>query len=239
MQTTFTDRREGEKGFTLVELAIVMLIIGLLIGGVLKGAELIGNAEIAATIAQLNNIEAATTGFRDKYDSFPGDMDVADTRIAGATATDATAGDDQINNAPGAAPGGATADGATFWNHLATAEFYQGEVSGALGATVETPVNGAFIGVGFTDGTAPNDGLGAYKAGHYLAVTGDDTGLMAPALRPDQAGRIDRKSDDGNPTTGGVLAAEDTEPCANAADTTLYDEASGVLACGLYRRFQS
>src|SRR5260370_22162883 len=70
-----------QAGFTLVELAIVMIIIGLLIGGVLKGQQLITNAQITATVAQIKAIDAATTSFKDQYATVPGDMLGPNARI--------------------------------------------------------------------------------------------------------------------------------------------------------------
>ena len=67
----------AEGGFTLVELAIVMIIIGLLIAGVLKGQALIANAQVTATVAQIKSIEAATSTFRDTYASIPGDWQLS------------------------------------------------------------------------------------------------------------------------------------------------------------------
>lgn len=72
-----------KKGFTLVELAIVMTIIGLLIGGILKGQELLENARVTSTIAQIKSYDAAVTAFRDIYDSWPGDLLNAANRIPG------------------------------------------------------------------------------------------------------------------------------------------------------------
>ena len=62
----------AQAGFTLVELAIVMIIIGLLIAGVLKGQALINNARVTSTVAQTKAIEAATTTFKDTYAALAG-----------------------------------------------------------------------------------------------------------------------------------------------------------------------
>jgi prepilin-type N-terminal cleavage/methylation domain-containing protein len=71
----------SEAGFTLVELAIVMIIIGLLIAGVLKGQALIQNAQVTATVAQDKAIEAATTTFKDTYNMLPGDITSPNTKL--------------------------------------------------------------------------------------------------------------------------------------------------------------
>ena len=78
---TIKEIKTGQSGFTLVELAIVMIIIGLLIGGILKGQELIANAQTTATVAQLKGIDGALSTFRDKYSTLPGDMLSPNTRL--------------------------------------------------------------------------------------------------------------------------------------------------------------
>lgn len=87
-----------QKGFTLVELAIVMTIIGLLIGGILKGQELMENTRTTATINQIKAYESATTIFQETYAGLPGDLVNASTRIAGC------AGDNSCNPSTGATP---------------------------------------------------------------------------------------------------------------------------------------
>ena len=77
----------AQAGFTLVELAIVMIIIGLLIAGVLKGQALIQNAQVTSTVAQTKAIEAATTTFRDTYNALPGDMTTPNTKLPNCAAT--------------------------------------------------------------------------------------------------------------------------------------------------------
>lgn len=77
--------RKKISAFTLVELAIVMTIIGLLIGGTLKGQELLQNARITTTIAQIKSYQAALLTFNDTYNAMPGDMSNASSRIPGCT----------------------------------------------------------------------------------------------------------------------------------------------------------
>lgn len=73
------------KAFTLVELAIVLTIIGLLIGGILKGQELVMNARVKATVAEVQGIKAAFISFEDVYGHLPGDLPYAERRIPGCT----------------------------------------------------------------------------------------------------------------------------------------------------------
>ncbi|MBU1053360.1 MAG: prepilin-type N-terminal cleavage/methylation domain-containing protein [Proteobacteria bacterium] len=67
----------NQKGFTLVEIAIVLVIIGLLIGGVLKGQSMIQNAKVKRVVKLADEIRAATMGFYDKYGQYPGDESLA------------------------------------------------------------------------------------------------------------------------------------------------------------------
>src|SRR5690606_22197259 len=71
------------RGFTLVEIAIVMVIIGLLVGGVLKGEELVNQARVTRTVKHIQEATAALAAFRDKYGQFPGDMANAIARLPG------------------------------------------------------------------------------------------------------------------------------------------------------------
>lgn len=64
----------GNKGFTLVELAIVIVIIGLLVTGVLTGQSLIESAKINRTISDIAKFNAAMNTFKAKYNAVPGDM---------------------------------------------------------------------------------------------------------------------------------------------------------------------
>src|SRR5438309_2988309 len=80
-----------QQGFTLVEIAIVLVIIGLLLGGILKGQEMITQAKIKNVIADFSGVSAAYHGYQDRYRAIPGDDPNADTRWTAPTA--ATKGD--------------------------------------------------------------------------------------------------------------------------------------------------
>src|SRR5215210_4736675 len=74
-----------ESGFTLIEIAIVLVIIGLLLGGVLKGQELITSARVRNLISMQDGIKAAYFGFLDRYRALPGDYAQASANITGVT----------------------------------------------------------------------------------------------------------------------------------------------------------
>ena len=65
--------KRQQSGFTLVEIAIVLVIIGLLLGGVLKGQEMIENSRIKSVVADMRGVSAAFTGYFDRYRALPGD----------------------------------------------------------------------------------------------------------------------------------------------------------------------
>ena len=76
--------RKSEAGFTLVEIAIVMVIIGLLIGGILKGQAMIQNAKVKRVVKQADELRAAVMSFYDKYGVYPGDENQAAIPAGGA-----------------------------------------------------------------------------------------------------------------------------------------------------------
>jgi len=66
--------KKGRMGFTLIELSIVLVIIGLIVGGVLVGRDLIAAAQLRSTIGEMNSYTTAINTFRSKYNAFPGDL---------------------------------------------------------------------------------------------------------------------------------------------------------------------
>src|SRR5712672_3878827 len=76
--SVYSQRKQA--GFTLVEIAIVLVIIGLLLGGILKGQEMITQAKIKNVIADMSGVSAAMYGYQDRYKSLPGDDNKANAR---------------------------------------------------------------------------------------------------------------------------------------------------------------
>jgi len=113
-----------QKGFTLVEIAIVLVIIGLLLGGILKGQELINSARVRNLADQNSGIQAAYYGYIDRYRQVPGDwLFTSASQALGVTVNLPTAaagltGNGQLDNT--------TMEAAAVWEHLAKANFLGG-----------------------------------------------------------------------------------------------------------------
>ena len=76
--------RSQQSGFTLVEIAIVLVIIGLLLGGILKGQELINSAKVKNLANDFRVIPTYIYAYQDKYKALPGDDMLATTHVPGA-----------------------------------------------------------------------------------------------------------------------------------------------------------
>lgn len=110
-----------QKGFTLVEIAIVLVIIGLLLGGVLKGQELINNAKVKRVNNDFNGISAAIYSYFERYNALPGDD--AKAKIRWADATEGT-GDGIIGGAWSSATVGD--ESRKMWDHMRRAGLISG-----------------------------------------------------------------------------------------------------------------
>src|SRR5471032_2104216 len=107
-----------QAGFTLVEIAIVLVIIGLLLGGILKGQEMIVQAKVKNSITDFSGVSAAYYGYQDRYRAIPGDD--PGTARWGLTPP-ASAGDRVLTGL--AAPAAPTDESALWWDHLRRSGF--------------------------------------------------------------------------------------------------------------------
>ena len=129
--------RQQQSGFTLIEIAIVLVIIGLLLGGVLKGQELITSARVRNLISQQDGVKAAFFGFQDRFRAFPGDYTGATVNIANISTAACNGG---IGNGNGRIEAGDEARLA--WEHLSKAGFITGTYTcAAADGPTTTPVN--------------------------------------------------------------------------------------------------
>lgn len=195
-------RRQRQKGFTLVEIAVVLVIIGLLLGGVLKGQELISSARVRNMADQQAGIQAAYFGFIDRYQAVPGDMPQADAD--NAIQASVTTGGDTSSGGDGA-NGVVDADWTevnAVWEHMSKAGFIQGSYDGSSSqSTADTAPTNVFNGVlvlvnddGYANTSATSSDPPPSRLVLYM-------GRYVPA---DIARELDVKLDDGEPETGSL-----------------------------------
>jgi prepilin-type N-terminal cleavage/methylation domain-containing protein len=190
--------KANQKGFTLVEIAIVLVIIGLLLGGILKGQEMITQAKIKNVIADFSGISAAYYGYQDRYRAIPGD-DSGSGRW-GMTPP-ASAGNGIVEGLYNSTT--ATDESRLWWEHLRRAGFVAGSGN-------QQPLN-AVVGM---MGVQTGDGAGGTAMGGFASL------IMCSANLPDKiAIAIDSQMDDGSALTGAVRGQLQTAPNPNIAAT--------------------
>lgn len=221
------------NAFSLVELSIVLVILGLLTGGILAGQSLIRAAEIRKISTDFATINTSVNAFRDKYFALPGDManatsfwgvqdgngtgldDACYTSLSTGQATCNGNGDGQIHFA---ITGTGYHERGRAWQHLSNAGLIDGSYNGYQGVTAsETRVGGVNARRAATSGTHYNLAFHSapptdtefftMSASHIIEHTVDFTGGAAPArniLKPEEVWNIDTKLDDGRPALGAV-----------------------------------
>ena len=215
-------RKQG--GFTLVEIAIVLVIIGLLLGGILKGQEMITQAKIKNVIADMSGVSAAMYGYQDRYRALPGDDKLAASRWSGSTAvTVGTTGNGLVEGAWTAAG----SEAIIFWEHLRRAGFVSG--TGA-----ENPFNAVSgkMGVQTGDGTVTTPG-GILSDGATPATTFTSLVLCSAGLPDKIAISVDAQMDDGLGKKGAVRAqkAPGNPVIAGTASDYTEDGVSTYVVC--------
>lgn len=233
--------KKNEQGFTLVELAIVLVVIGFIVSGVLVGQDMIKASQLRAISRQFNEYQVGVTTFINKYNGIPGDMSNASNKF-GFTAPVAgyyvgTAGNgDGDGTIQSAAAGIAafTGEMSTFWSYLTTPgkELISGSYAGN-GCTSGTIVCTAGVDFPAIKGLSQGWGVYGVTGVNYLAagVTSASSATTTPTSTtfiPNDAYGIDVKIDDGVPNTGNVQSMAPHATVMNTNSTAAAASASAA-----------
>lgn len=210
-------KNDRQAGFTLVEIAIVLVIIGLLLGGVLKGQELITQAKIRNVAGDFSGLSTAILGYQDRYRRLPGDDEQAEGRWTnpatkkgdGNGAVGLTGVKELISCAGDAKDG----ENCRFWQHLRLSGFLAGDAASAL---------------------PPQNALNGVVQAQQGALGLSGTVLCSSNLSGKIASAVDLQLDDGRPGSGQVRASSDAGKLdLKPADDSAYidDGSSAYVLC--------
>ena len=238
------------RAFSLVELSIVLVILGLLVGGVLAGQSLIRASELRTITAQHEQFVTAVQSFRDKYFTLPGDMSNATQFWGARDSNPATCTVTAISGTLTCNGNGDTllngAELGLFWQHLYNA----GLMPSSDWPMSKLPMTSVWNAMSMADlnmapGSNGNMFNGSY--GNVLLLGADDPAIY---MTPTELWNIDTKIDDGKPATGKLVATGDSlgvtgdgiESCTNTNDgsnlAAVYRLDRDQNACGLIFRQQ-
>jgi prepilin-type N-terminal cleavage/methylation domain-containing protein len=231
-----------KRGFSLVELSIVLVILGLLVGGVLTGQSLIRAAELRSISTEVSKYKTAVLSFRDKYLQLPGDMTNATAFWGeaggggtGSACRDAETNDKRTCNGDGNGlidpnPGW---EYARLWQHLSNAELIEGAFIGTASATTCNTSSPGCLYPGSKSGnnalwilrTVPSTSYSYsfYDGKNALILSNRITSVsLGYVLKPEDAFNVDTKMDDGRPGLGSIMASRtgtcDTSPTNSNSD---------------------
>ncbi len=246
-------------GFSLVELAIVLAIVGLIIGAVMAGQSMVRANKVKSVTNDVSRYKSAASYFKERFTLYPGDLTNATNLwgiAAGATGTDSTCFDSNssgsIRTCNGDGDGTIDTYNETFrfWQHLSNAQMIEGNFTGTKGSNSydhdvgvncpATKMTNVGIGVTYSASsiaTATQFGVIPYN---YFVVGAEvaDAMLTGSAFSPAEVQNLDNKLDDGAPGRG-VIIAGPWGTCTNAASnadlsTTYKLTSTGTSLCWFY-----
>ncbi len=184
---------QRQRGFTLVEIAIVLVIIGLLLGGILRGQELIQGARVRNIIDQQNGVRAAYFGFQDRFRAIPGDLTVAQQAQIGSGVFVGTPGGDGVILAN---------DSSSVFQNLTVTGFLSCGVC-TVAASPSTAANSPINVYGGVMQVVTDNALASGTSTTSAAIQMNiKTGNVIPS---NVLGEVDLKMDDGQPYTGSFV----------------------------------
>ena len=221
--------KSQQSGFTLVEIAIVLVIIGLLLGGILKGQELINSAKVKNLANDFRVVPTYIYAFQDKFKSLPGDDASASTHVNGATNATTpgapnTAGNGVIAGSPLSST--QTDESYLFWQHVRLSNLAAGPT--AVADPDYRPKNavGGYLGIASLVNTG---GMANAMINLPTVMTGTYQ-VCSESILGKFAKQLDVQMDDGNTQTGSMRASLMTAQ-ATAIATAAIDDATPYLVC--------
>ncbi|MEQ1556204.1 MAG: prepilin-type N-terminal cleavage/methylation domain-containing protein [Gallionella sp.] len=234
--------KRNQSGFTLIEIAIVLVIIGLLLGGVLKGQELINSAKVKNLATDFRNIPVFIYGYQDKYRALPGDDAKVVTEHLGSSVGASKATTPTTCNNGLAPSGGCVGNGVLdglwssttlsdesqlFWQHIRLAGLAPGITSSTTDYRPTNSVGGA-VGIQSGSTTAnyfPIKDSGSNPIrGTYIICS---EGIIGKFVK-----QLDIQMDDGNTATGPMMAVPSGSTMGTTATATLsVDDAATYTVC--------
>ncbi|MFZ4542086.1 MAG: type II secretion system protein [Rickettsiales bacterium] len=242
-ETVWSYHAPLKLGFSLVELSIVLVILGLLVGGILAGQSLIRAAELRSITADYQRYQAAIYSFRDKYFALPGDI------------TNATSFWPSSANGNGDAILANNTENYRLWEHLALAGLIEGSYTGYVSPAnySTTPVIGRDVPAGklsssyWTSGYLSQSSAVNFEVGYtdlpdirynWLFFTGRDPtyGWIAYTgtyiMKPEEAWNVDSKIDDGKPASGKVRSSAISTTCTTTTTSAAdYNLSGASMTC--------
>lgn len=217
-------------GFTLIEISMVLVIIGLVVGAVLVGQTMASGAATRGTVAQFERYNSAVNTFRLRDGGLPGDLDYKLAAKASLTSRSGAAGHGDGNGAIEGCSTGATEAGCEtllFWVDLHNAQLIDSSYTQATDALTQIPAgeqwkyfpsvklrHGAYVTL-FTEG-----GVNYYQMGGITSTDASGAYTLNYTITPNEGFNMDNKIDDGFPMTGHFRALEGTSSPLGGAPPT-------------------
>jgi prepilin-type N-terminal cleavage/methylation domain-containing protein len=226
--------KSQQSGFTLVEIAIVLVIIGLLLGGILKGQELINSAKVKNVANDFRTIQTYVYGFQDKYRALPGDDVAATTHLTGTSPTPAA------GNGNGIIEGSwadctAAAESMKFWQHVRMASLAPGGTTLPTSAAEceEFLPKNAFGGkVGYASYIATASG--SVTANAQITGMSGTYQICSEKILGKFVNQLDLQLDDGKHTSGSMRAIPQANVGTATAASGTIDDGSTYVVCMVY-----
>ncbi len=226
--------RKQQSGFTLVEIAIVLVIIGLLLGGILKGQELINSARVKNIANDFRTIPTYIYAFQDKFRALPGDDAQVTTHITGATLAGSPAGLQGNGVIDGAWNTTTAADeSALFWQHVRLANLASGPttITDMTDADPYVPKNASGGRIGINSAQNAQIQIDNLAANATNPMRGTYQ-ICSKSILGKFVKQLDIQMDDGNTASGSMRAQQDNAGLGTASvPTANIDDAISYTVC--------